>query len=62
MLNRVATGLRALGAVMPILLRDGAGLCGIGLISYGAWLILPAAGFIACGVLLVTGAMLASAK
>ena len=40
------------------LLRDGAGLLGLGLVSYGAWLIYPPAGFITAGVILVAAAML----
>ena len=38
--------------------RDLAGLCGVGLVSYGAWLINPPAGFITAGILLIVGALL----
>ena len=31
---------------IPPLIRDASGLAGAGLISYGAWLVTPAAGFI----------------
>lgn len=34
-------------------LRDVMLLIGIGLVSYGAWLLHPAAGFIACGTALI---------
>lgn len=33
--------------------RDIAAFAGVGLVSYGAWLVYPPAGFIACGVLLL---------
>jgi hypothetical protein len=52
------TGLRAVVAAVPGLLRDGAGLAGAGLVAYGAWLVFPPAGFIVAGVLLLTGACL----
>ena len=44
--------------VVPSLVRDLAGLCGVGLVSYGAWMIYPPAGFIAGGILLIVGALL----
>ena len=42
----------------PGLLRDLAGLSGVGLVSYGAWLVYPPAGFIVGGSLMVAGALL----
>jgi hypothetical protein len=39
-------------------MRDVAGLCGVGLVSYGAWLIYPPAGFIVGGAMLIVGALL----
>ena len=44
----------------PHVLLNGAGLAGVGLIGYGAWLIYAPAGFIAWGVLLLAGAILAA--
>ena len=44
--------------MLPALLRDLAGLCGVGLVSYGAWLIYPPAGFIVGGSLMIAGALL----
>jgi hypothetical protein len=41
--------------------RDVAGLSGIALVSYGAWLIYSPAGFIAGGAILLAGAV-ASAR
>lgn len=38
---------------IPFDLRDGVFVVGLGLVSYGAWLIFPPAGFIAGGVLLL---------
>lgn len=40
------------------LLRDLAGLSGVGLVSYGAWLVYPPAGFIVGGSLMFVGALL----
>ena len=48
----------ALGAVLPGLLRDTAGLLGAAAIAYGAWQIYPPLGFIAGGALLLAGAWL----
>ena len=45
-----------LGAI-PGMLRDVVGLCGACLVSYGAWLIYPPAGFIVGGVLLIVGTL-----
>ena len=57
-----AAGLKAFGRAIPSMLRDAAGLCGVGLITYGAWLIYPPAGFITGGILLVVGVYLLSAS
>lgn len=55
-------GVRAFGRALPALLRDLAGLAGIGLVAYGAWMIHPPAGFITGGIMLVVGAYLLGAK
>lgn len=60
MMKAISAGLGAVGRALPVLLRDLIGLVGVGSIAYGAWLIQPAAGFIAGGVLLVAGALLAA--
>lgn len=39
-------------------LRDGVGLIGVGLITYGAWLVYQPAAFIVSGSLLLIGAVL----
>jgi hypothetical protein len=62
MLKKLAAPLAALASAFPVVARDFIGLCAVGLISYGAWLIMPAAGFIVCGVLLLAGTILISAK
>jgi hypothetical protein len=41
-----------------VLARDGAGLTGCGLVSYGAGLIYAPIGFIVAGLLLIAGAYL----
>jgi hypothetical protein len=41
-------------------IKDGIGLIGVGLVSYGAWLVLPAAGFITGGMFLIVGVILFS--
>ncbi|HLW94047.1 MAG TPA: hypothetical protein VKS25_01595 [Solirubrobacteraceae bacterium] len=48
-----------LAEAVPVLLRDAAGLSGIGLISYGAWLVYAPAGYIAAGALLLALALVA---
>ena len=64
MLNPIGRALAAifawLGAILPTVLRDGAGLAGAGAVSYGAWLVYQPAGFIVGGLLLIVGAILAS--
>jgi hypothetical protein len=50
--------LKRLALAAPQMIRDGAGLAGVGLIAYGSWLVLPAAGYIVGGFLLVAGAWL----
>ena len=58
MMKLLAAAVRNVAMVMPGLVRDLAGLCGVGLVSYGAWLIYPPAGFITGGLLLIIGALM----
>ena len=58
MMKLLAAGVRTIAMAVPSLVRDLAGLCGVGLVSYGAWLINPPAGFITAGILLIVGALL----
>lgn len=58
MMKQLALAVRATAAAVPGLLRDLAGLGGVGLVAYGAWLIYPPAGFIVGGCLLILGALL----
>ena len=58
MMKLLATAMRAIAGVVPGLVRDLAGLCGVGLVSYGAWMIYPPAGFITAGILLIVGTLL----
>ena len=51
----LGVGARAFGRALPTIARDVAGLCAVGFISYGAWLVMPAAGFITGGVLVLAG-------
>jgi hypothetical protein len=57
MMKALAVAARRVAAAVPNLLRDLAGLAGIGAIAYGAWMIYPPAGFITGGLLLVVGAL-----
>lgn len=56
------TALTNAGEVAPTFIRDVAGLSGVALIAYGAWLCFPPAGFIAAGVMLIAGAVLSSKR
>ena len=58
MMKQLAAAVRSVAMVVPSLVRDLAGLCGVGLVSYGAWMIYPPAGFITAGILLIVGALL----
>ncbi|MCX7366290.1 MAG: hypothetical protein NTV97_31360 [Alphaproteobacteria bacterium] len=58
MIKLLAAAVRTVATLVPGLVRDLAGLCGVGLVSYGTWLIYPPAGFIAGGFLLIVGALL----
>jgi hypothetical protein len=60
MTNHLAAAVCAIAVAMPGLVRDLAGLGGVGLVSYGAWLIYPPVGFIVGGSLLIVGALLAA--
>ena len=57
-MNLLAVAIRTAAAAVPGLLRDLAGLSGVGLVAYGAWLIYPPAGFMVGGSLLILGALL----
>jgi len=57
-MTMLAAALSAGAAAVPGLARDIAGLGGVGLVSYGAWLIYPPAGFIIGGGLLIVGVLL----
>jgi len=54
----LAAAVRTIAGVIPGLIRDLAGLCGVGLVSYGAWMIYPPAGFIVAGILLIVGTLM----
>jgi len=60
MMNLLAAAVRTIAMAVPGLVRDLVGLCGVGLVSYGAWLIYLPAGFITGGLLLIVGALLIS--
>ena len=58
MMKPLAVALRTIAGAVPGLVRDLAGLCGVGLVAYGAWMIYPPAGFITAGLLLIVGTLL----
>jgi hypothetical protein len=45
---------------MKSLIPDFIGLVGVALVSYGAWLVLPAAGFIVGGLFIIVGVTISS--
>ena len=57
-MNLFAVAMRTIAGAAPGLVRDLAGLCGVGLVSYGAWTVYPPAGFITAGILLIVGSLL----
>lgn len=46
-------GGRWFASIVPALITDLMGLAGIGLLSYGCWLVYRPSGFIAAGVVLI---------
>ena len=58
MMKLLAAAVRSVAMVVTGLARVLAGLCGVGLVSYGAWMIYPPAGFITAGLLLIVGTLL----
>jgi hypothetical protein len=58
MMKPLAAALRTIVGAIPGFVRDLAGFCGVGLVSYGAWMIYPPAGFITAGLLLIIGSLL----
>ena len=58
MMKLLAAAVRTIAMAVPSLVRDLAGLCGVGLVSYGAWLIYTPAGFITAGILLIVGTLM----
>ena len=58
MMKLLATAVRAIAEAVPGIVRDLAGLGGVGLVSYGAWMIYPPAGFITAGILLIFGTLM----
>ena len=58
MMKLLAAAVRTVAMAVPGLVRDLAGLCGVGLVSYGAWLIYTPAGFITAGILLIVGTLM----
>lgn len=55
MVGGLSVGAAAFGRALPTIARDVAGLGAVGLISYGAWMVTPAAGFITAGTLVLAG-------
>ncbi|MDP1965568.1 MAG: hypothetical protein Q8K93_25590 [Reyranella sp.] len=60
MMKLRAAIVRTIAGMVPGLVRDLAGLGGVGLVSYGAWMIYPPASFITAGILLIAGTLLIS--
>jgi|GEM_PF-562351 len=58
MMKLLAAAVRTIAGAVPGLVRDITGLGGVGLVSYGAWMIYPPAGFITAGILLIVGTLM----
>lgn len=56
--DRVPKAAAAVLKLAPVIVGDGAGVAGVGLVAYGSWLVYAPAGFIVAGVLLIAGAFL----
>jgi hypothetical protein len=54
----LAATISAVKRAIPVLMRDVAGVAGVGLVAYGAWRIYEPAGFIVGGLCLVAAAFL----
>lgn len=62
MFSRIGQGLTIVGRGLLVLLRELAGIAGAASITYGAWLLHPAAGFIVGGTLVLAGVILLSIR
>lgn len=58
----LARSMVAAGRAAPVIIRDLVGLAAVGAISYGAWLLHPAAGYITGGALVLTGVIAIGAR
>ncbi len=58
--HRLRHATRRIAAAAPKLLRDLAGLLGVAILSYGAWLAWPPAGYIVGGALMLAGVLLSA--
>jgi len=57
MRRAVAIVIDGIAAAGPTIARDVAAICGVGLVSYGAWLAYPPVGFIVLGVMVLLAAI-----
>lgn len=62
MFRSIARALSAVGRHMRDVVRDVTGLAGAGLVSYGAWMIYPPAGYIVAGILCMVIALLSGTR
>jgi hypothetical protein len=62
MFGSISRAIAAISSAVPSIFRDAVGLFGVGLVSYGTWLIYEPAGFIVAGVICIVGALLSGAK
>ncbi len=52
--------MRRVAAALPAIFRDLFSIVGAGLVSYGAWLVFPPAGYIALGVIVLSATILSA--
>lgn len=59
-MKKLLTALASMAAKLPAAIPDALIVLGVAIVSYGAWLVYPPAGFIVGGVLVLAGGVIAA--